>query len=74
MSRRRVPKRWIYSGWRATSRATRRPLFNTGAFVGEGIPTFEIRDFQESGDLIIKTPHLGASLAKVLGPKPAAIL
>jgi len=51
-----------------------RPLFNTGAFVGEGIPTFEIRDFQESGDLLIKTPHLGASLAKVLGPKPAALM
>ena len=51
-----------------------RPLFNTGAFIGEGIPTFEIRDFQESGDLIIKTPHLGASLAKILGPKPAALM
>jgi len=51
-----------------------KPLFNTGAFVGEGIPTFEIRDFQESGDLIIKPPHLGASLAKVLGPKPAALM
>src|ERR1700758_5316308 len=51
-----------------------RPLFNTGAFIGEGVPTFEIRDFQESGDLIIKTPHLGASLAKVLGPKPAALM
>jgi HCOMODA/2-hydroxy-3-carboxy-muconic semialdehyde decarboxylase len=51
-----------------------RPLFNTGAFIGEGIPTFEIRDFQESGDLIIKTPHLGASLAKVLAGKPAALM
>ena len=51
-----------------------KPLFNTGAFIGEGIPTFEIRDFQQSGDLIIKTPHLGASLAKVLGPKPAALM
>src|SRR5262244_3317949 len=51
-----------------------RPLFNTGAFIGEGVPTFEIRDFQESGDLIIKTPDLGASLAKVLGPKPAALM
>ncbi len=51
-----------------------KPLFNTGAFIGEGIPTFEIRDFQESGDLIIKTPLLGASLAKVLGPKPAALM
>lgn len=51
-----------------------RPLFNTGAFVGEGIPTFEIRDFQESGDIIVKTPHLGACLAKTLGPKPAALM
>jgi ribulose-5-phosphate 4-epimerase/fuculose-1-phosphate aldolase len=51
-----------------------RPLFNTGAFIGEGIPTFEIRDFQESGDIIIKTPYLGASLAKTLGAKPAALM
>ena len=51
-----------------------RPLFNTGAFIGEGVPTFEIRDFQESGDLIIKTPHLGDSLAKTLGAKPAALM
>jgi ribulose-5-phosphate 4-epimerase/fuculose-1-phosphate aldolase len=49
-----------------------RPLFNTGAFVGEGVPTFEIRDFQESGDLLINTPHLGHSLATTLGAKPAA--
>ena len=51
-----------------------RPLFNTGAFIGEGVPTFEIRDFQESGDHIIKTPHLGRSLAETLGVKPAALM
>ena len=51
-----------------------RPLFNTGAFIGEGVPTFEIRDFQASGDLIIKTPHLGRSLAATLGAKPAALM
>ena len=51
-----------------------RPLFNTGAFVGEGVPTFEIRDFQESGDLLIKSPHLGHSLATTLGAKPAALM
>jgi ribulose-5-phosphate 4-epimerase/fuculose-1-phosphate aldolase len=51
-----------------------RPLINTGAFVGEGVPNFEIRDFQESGDLIIKTPHLGRSLATTLGGKPAALM
>ncbi len=51
-----------------------RPLFNTGAFIGEGVPTFEIRDFQESGDLIVKTPYLGSSLAGTLGTKPAALM
>ena len=51
-----------------------RPLFNTAAFVGLGIPTYEIRDFQPSGDIIIKTPHLGQSLATVLGPHPAALM
>jgi ribulose-5-phosphate 4-epimerase/fuculose-1-phosphate aldolase len=51
-----------------------RPLFNTGAFIGEGVPTFEIRDFQESGDIIVKTPYLGLSLAKTLGAKPAALM
>ncbi len=51
-----------------------KPLFNTGAFVGLGIPTFEIRDFQPSGDIIVKTHHLGNSLATVLGNKPAALM
>jgi ribulose-5-phosphate 4-epimerase/fuculose-1-phosphate aldolase len=51
-----------------------RPLFNTAAFVGLGVPIFEIRDFQESGDIIVKTPHLGRSLAQVLGDKPAALM
>src|SRR5215468_7189769 len=51
-----------------------RPMFNTGAFIGEGVPNFEIRDFQESGDLIIRTPVLGAALASTLGGKPAALM
>jgi ribulose-5-phosphate 4-epimerase/fuculose-1-phosphate aldolase len=51
-----------------------RPLFNTGAFIGEGVPTFEIRDHQASGDVIIKTPHLGNCLACSLGSKPAALM
>jgi ribulose-5-phosphate 4-epimerase/fuculose-1-phosphate aldolase len=51
-----------------------KPLFNTAAFVGLGVPTFEIRDFQESGDIIVKSPHLGRSLGQVLGDKPAALM
>lgn len=51
-----------------------RPLFNTAAFIGEGVPVFEIRDFQESGDIIVKTPRLGGALAGTLGAKPAALM
>jgi HCOMODA/2-hydroxy-3-carboxy-muconic semialdehyde decarboxylase len=51
-----------------------RPLFNTAAFVGHGVPIYEVRDFQPSGDVIIKTPHLGSSLAQVLGGHPAALM
>jgi ribulose-5-phosphate 4-epimerase/fuculose-1-phosphate aldolase len=51
-----------------------RPLFNTGAFVGLGVPTFEIRDFEADGDIIVKTPDLGRALAQVLAGHPAALM
>ena len=51
-----------------------RPLFHMAAFVGEGLPNFEIRDVQRGTDLLVKTPELGRALAKTLGPKPAALM
>ena len=51
-----------------------RPIFHMASFVGEGVPTFEIRDIQEGTDLLVKTPYLGAALAKTLGGKPAALM
>jgi ribulose-5-phosphate 4-epimerase/fuculose-1-phosphate aldolase len=51
-----------------------RPLVNTGAFIGLGVPVFEIRDFQGSGDIIISSPFLGNALAGVLGDSPAALM
>lgn len=50
------------------------PLFNTAAFVGRGIPVFEIREFQEEGDVLIDSNYLGSALADVLGPHPAALM
>lgn len=50
------------------------PLINTAAFVGKGIPTFEIRDFQTDGDILIDSHFLGNALAGVLGPHPAALM
>lgn len=51
-----------------------RPLFNTAAFVGRGVPVFEIRDFQTGGDVLIDSPYLGNALATVLGPHPATLM
>jgi len=51
-----------------------RPLFHMAAFVGEGIPNFEIRDAQQGTDLLVKTPYLGEALARTLGGHPAALM
>ncbi len=54
--------------------AALRPIFHMAAFVGDGVPTFEIRDAQEGTDLLVKTPSLGQALARTLGKHPAALM
>jgi ribulose-5-phosphate 4-epimerase/fuculose-1-phosphate aldolase len=51
-----------------------RPLFHMAAFVGQGLPNFEIRDAQKGTDLLVKTPYLGQALARTLGGAPAALM
>ena len=51
-----------------------RPVFHMAAFIGAGLPNFEIRDVQRGTDLLVKTPHLGAALARTLSTKPAALM
>jgi ribulose-5-phosphate 4-epimerase/fuculose-1-phosphate aldolase len=51
-----------------------RPLFHMAAFVGKGVPNFEIRKAQKGTDLLVKTPYLGQALAKALGGSPAALM
>ena len=51
-----------------------RALFHMAAFVGEGIPNFEIRKVQKGSDLLVRNARLGAALAKTLGAKPAALM
>src|SRR3954470_269763 len=43
-----------------------RALFHMAAFVGEGLPNFEIRKAQKATDLLVKTPYLGKALARTL--------
>ena len=51
-----------------------RPLFHMAAFIGEGVPNFEIRKVKKGSDLLIRDPKLGAALAKTLAKKPAALM
>ena len=51
-----------------------RALYHMAAFVGDGLPNFEIRDVRKGTDLLVKDPALGKALAATLGSKPAALM
>lgn len=51
-----------------------RALFHMAAFIGEGVPNFEIRKVKKGSDLLIRTPELGKALAKTLAAKPACLM
>jgi HCOMODA/2-hydroxy-3-carboxy-muconic semialdehyde decarboxylase len=51
-----------------------RPIFHMAAFIGLGVPNFEIRDVQKGTDLLVKTPYLGQALARTIGKHPAALM
>jgi HCOMODA/2-hydroxy-3-carboxy-muconic semialdehyde decarboxylase len=57
-----------------TSRATLKPIFHMSAFIGLGVPNWDIRDAQKGSDMLVRTPQLGASLAKKLGKYPAVLM
>ena len=51
-----------------------RPVYHMAGFIGRGVPLFEIREVGGDTDMLIRTPALGAALAKTLGDKPAALM
>jgi HCOMODA/2-hydroxy-3-carboxy-muconic semialdehyde decarboxylase len=52
-----------------------RPLYHMSAFVGDGVPIFDIRDAAGGPtDMLVRTPPLGQALARTLGPRPAALM
>lgn len=51
-----------------------RPIYHMAGFIGLGVPTFEIREAGGETDMLIRTPELGAALARTLGDKPAALM
>jgi HCOMODA/2-hydroxy-3-carboxy-muconic semialdehyde decarboxylase len=51
-----------------------RAIFHMAAFIGDGLPNFEIRDVKPGSDLLVKDAFLGKALANTLGAKPAALM
>ena len=51
-----------------------RALWHMAAFIADGLPNWEIRSVRKGTDLLVRDSILGASLAKTLGPKPAALM
>jgi HCOMODA/2-hydroxy-3-carboxy-muconic semialdehyde decarboxylase len=51
-----------------------RALYHMAAFIGDGLPNFEIRDVRKGTDLLIRDPVLGKALAATLASRPAALM
>lgn len=52
-----------------------RPMYHMSAFVGEGVPVFEIRDTAgDATDMLVRSGALGKALAVKLGAHPAALM
>ncbi|HZZ91817.1 MAG TPA: class II aldolase/adducin family protein [Usitatibacter sp.] len=50
------------------------PIFHMSAFIGLGVPNWDIRDAQKGTDMLVKSPYLGEHLAKKLGKHPAVLM
>lgn len=51
-----------------------RPIYHMGAFLADGVPVFEIREAAGMTDMLIRTPALGAALAKTIGAGHMALM
>ena len=50
------------------------PMFHMSAFIGLGVPGWDIRDAQRGTDLLVRTAALGEHLARALGKHPAVLM
>jgi ribulose-5-phosphate 4-epimerase/fuculose-1-phosphate aldolase len=55
--------------------ATLKPVSHMSGFIGDGAPVFEIRETAgSSSDMLVRTPELGAALAKSLGAQNIVLM
>ncbi len=58
----------------SVSNVALRPVYHMAAFIGQGVPVFDIREVAGDTDMLVRTPELGAALARTLAGKPAALM
>ena len=51
-----------------------KPMYHRAAFIGLGVPVFEIRDAAGITDMLIRDPALGQALARSIADKPAVLM
>ena len=51
-----------------------KPIFHMAAFIGLGVPKWDIREARKGTDMLVKTPDLGEHLAARLGKHPAVLM
>jgi len=51
-----------------------KPIFHMAAFIGLGVPNWDIADAQKGTDLLVRNNVLGKSLAEKLGKHPAVLM
>ncbi len=50
------------------------PIFHMSAFIGLGVPNWEIREARAGTDMLVRDSYLGESLARKLDQHPAALM
>jgi HCOMODA/2-hydroxy-3-carboxy-muconic semialdehyde decarboxylase len=50
------------------------PIFHMSAFIGLGIPGWDIRDAKKGSDMLVRDAYLGEHLARALGTHPAVLM
>jgi HCOMODA/2-hydroxy-3-carboxy-muconic semialdehyde decarboxylase len=50
------------------------PIFHMAAFVGLGVPVWDIREAKKGTDMLVKDAYLGEHLARGLGTHPAVMM
>ena len=50
------------------------PMFHMSAFIGLGVPIWDIRDAQPGSDMLVRSTYLGDHLARKLAKHPAVLM